>query len=208
MKIQLNTNLVPMFSGTYESMWEVVEYNEDGTEEVNVDYEHKDLMRSIAEAYRERTDYIKSELNCPFIKKLQFDGTFYSPREYNFKTDELDFTITVDYKEMLLAVKELKDDKAFSDFLHDHYATRDGFWSYTPDNYRDILLALSDKNNNEFKQSVGALIRYLGLSNIKNHGGYSIEEMVYEDWQSNGYGGLDYKVVDRFKLPAREVKPL
>ncbi|MDP2720537.1 MAG: hypothetical protein Q8O75_01160 [bacterium] len=195
MQIKLNTNLVPLFSGTYESRWEVSEYNEEGTEEVEVDYEQVDLMESIAGVYQKNAGYILSELNCAFIKKLTFDGTFESPREYNFKTDVLDFTIEVVKTKLLNTLKSLKNDKKFEEFLRENYTSYDGFMSFTPNNYPDLYNEITGEGR-EFEQAIGALITYLAKSNITEHGGYSIEEMIHEDWQGNGYNGLSYSIVE------------
>ncbi|MDO8611149.1 MAG: hypothetical protein Q7R95_11540, partial [bacterium] len=112
MQIKLNTNLVPIFSGTYETFWEVNECDDNGNE-VDINYNHQDLMKSIAGVYQENADYILSELKCPFIKKLTFDGTFYSPREYNFSTDQLDFTIEVNKTQLIKTLNSLENDDYF-----------------------------------------------------------------------------------------------
>jgi hypothetical protein len=204
MKIQLNTNLIPIFTGTYESpFWEVREYNEDGSEEMEVDYNFKELMATIAKAYHNKEDYILSELNVPFIKSIKFNGEFYSPRAYNFSTDTLDFEVDINKKELMAKLEELKNDQGFEKYLHDHFTSYDGFWSNTPNNYNDLVNEIKtwgkstntiDGYGREFDQAIGALITYLaGLNNKYND--YSIEEMVANRWQGNGYGGLDYKIV-------------
>ena len=78
MKVTLNTNLVPMFSGTYESIWDIVEYNEEGTEEVMVDYDQQDFMASIASVYQDNEEQIQTDLNCSFLRGLHFTGKTYS----------------------------------------------------------------------------------------------------------------------------------
>ncbi len=194
MTIKLNTNLVPLFSGTYDTFWEVRECADNG-DELEVDYKHEDLMQSIAEAYQANAAYILSELGCPFIEKLSFDGTFESPSEYNFRTDVLDFTIEVDEVELLQKLVDLKDNADFAEFLKQHYTSYDGFMSFTPNNHADIEAAIVDKNN-DFERSVGALISFLAKHEIAEcGGGCTIEEMVHEDWEGNGYGGLDYEIV-------------
>ena len=189
MKTILNTNLVPMFSGTYESIWDIVEYNEEGTEEVMVDYDQQDFMASIASAYQDNELQIQKDLNCTFLRGLHFTGKTYSPREYNFSTDELDFEVKLSITELLQVVKNLEANEEFKTFLHDHYTSYDGFMSLTPNNYRDFKEAIVNRGN-DFDQALGSLIRYLAGKNLQD-----IEETVYEDWQGNGYGGLDYKIV-------------
>jgi len=64
MKVKLNTNLVPMFSGTYETLWEVIETDDNG-KELPVDYDRKEFMRSIIMAYNEHTKDIVEFLAIP-----------------------------------------------------------------------------------------------------------------------------------------------
>ena len=194
MQVKLNTNLVPLFSGTYESIWEVLEVADDG-EELEVDYDLKDLLSSIASVYQENAEYIKSELGASFIKSIRFDGGFNSPREYNFATDTLDFTLEINKAELIRVLKSLEGDQDFEKFLKDNYSSYDGFWSWTPNNYVDIRAEIWGEHE-KFDQALGALITYLAKDNITSEGGTSIESMVFEDWQGNGYGGLDYKIVE------------
>lgn len=184
--MHFNTNLLPIFSGTYYTIWDIVEYDDNG-DEVEVDYDFKDLMRGIASEYAGYNDYIVKELNLPYITKIKFDGGFYSPREYNFSTDCLDFDMTINYRELVKAVKGLKDDQEFKTYLHDHFTSYDGFISFTPNNYDDILSEILTKGN-EFDQSISAITTYLvGEKCLQD-----IEYEVHDSWQGNGYGGTDY----------------
>jgi len=188
MKLQLNTNLIPIFSGTYGTNWEVTECNDDG-DELELDYKHEDLMRSIMGVYQENSKDIVKDLGVKFIKSIKFDGVF-SPREYNFKTDQLDFTLTINLLSMMGELKALKDNKEFSKFLHDNYTSYDGFMSFTPNNYKELRLQILE-GDSEHDQSISALITFLSKDNIKE-----IEGDILEDWGCNGYGGLDYKIVE------------
>jgi hypothetical protein len=194
MIVKLNTGMVNgLFSGTYESIWEPTEYNEEGTEEVEIEYDQKDLMKSIVGVYQQNEKYIVSELSVPFIKSIHFNGTFSSPREYNFSTDVLDFTLNIDKKALYKTLDSLKSDTSFALFLDEHYRSCDGFISFTPNNYVDIIDNIINEGQ-EHNQAIAAVINYLS-KNTEMHGGCSIEEMMQDDWQSNGYNGLDYEVV-------------
>ncbi len=202
MKYELNTNLVPLFSGTYETWWDVSETDDEG-EELEVEYDQQELMKSIAQVYAKKEKYILSEFNCPFLRSIHFTGKTFSPREYNFKTDELDFVADVNESKLRETLAGLKDNKDFATFLHDNYTSYDGFWSFTPNNYAGIVEALTKPTDEHglqqqtchHDQALSAVITYLAKNNIKQHGGVSIEEMLHEDWEGNGYSGLDYKIV-------------
>ena len=190
MKYTLNTNLIPLFSGTYGTEWKPTETIDAG-DELEIEYDFKELMKSIAQVYQKNEAYILSELNCSFIRSIHFTGGTYSPREYNFKTDELDFTVDIDEAKLREALEALRENKDFGAYLRENFTTRDGFISSTPDNYGELHEAIT-KHGREHDQALGALITYLAKGNLEPHGGCSIEEMIHEDWQGNGYGGLEY----------------
>jgi hypothetical protein len=179
-----------MFTGTYEGIWEPTEYNDD-SEEVEIDYKHSDLMQGIKQAYNSGSDYIINELNIPWIKSIKFTDTW-SPREYNFNTDQLDFNLVIDKRAMIKALKSLKNDVGFNTWLREKFTSYDGFWSHTPNNYFDLCDELINESGEEYDQSIGALITYLAGDKTLD----DIEYMIHDDWQGNGYGGLNYKVVN------------
>lgn len=192
MRVELNTNLVhKLFSGTYETIWKVDEYDDNGNE-LEVNYKHDDLLKSIAKEYQNNSQKIVEEIGCPFLKSVKFLGTFYSPSEYNFSTDTLDFVADLDFRLMRLTLlNELNGDANFQTFLKDNYSSYDGFWSHTPNNYDDLLDEIKTKGN-QYEQAIGALLSYYSTNNIK---GNDLEYDIYDDWQGNGYGGLDYTIV-------------
>lgn len=192
-KIELNTDLVRgLFSGTYNTAWEVHEYADNGDEQY-IEYDNKAFMQTIAQAYHGHEQAIIEALNIPFIKNIHFTGSFYSPREYNFATDSLDFTLTINRKAMLAVVEELATDEAFNAHLQEQYTSYDGFMSFTPNNYKELKQALVTRNN-RYEQAIGALIQYLAWDILNTDEWYaSIEGAIHEDWSCNGYGGLDYE---------------
>ena len=188
-KIKLNTNLIPIFCGTYESKWDIAYYADSG-DELAVEYTHDDLMKGIVSVYADESDYILKEFNLEFINGIKFSGDYNSPREYNFSTDRIDFTLDIDYELMLETARALIGDDKYEAWLKEHYTSYDGFWSYTPNTSKGIVEAIEGKKY-EYHQAVGALITYLtGMKTIRD-----IEYMVHDTWQGNGYGGTDYKVV-------------
>lgn len=204
--ITLNTGLTQFFSGTYETQWEPKEYDDDGND-LPLVYSHKDLMKSIATEYANHSDYILDELQevMPFIRKISFPKTFASPKEYNFSTDVIDYEVTIAKGEMMKVVKGLKDDKEFQDFLYENYTSRDGFWSWTPNNYDSLLYQLEKEDeNDQYVQAISALMNFLQHPNtydvkasVTSPLYESIEESVHDHWRANGYGGLDYSIDEK-----------
>ena len=75
-------------------------------------------------------NYLKRVLPSASVK-----GTgVYHPRQYNFSSDELEFTVSFDTKEYLALEENAFNDPEFNDFLRDNYKSYDGFFSYLADN--------------------------------------------------------------------------
>lgn len=193
--LHLNTSMIDgIFTGTYENIWEVEDHDDDGHEPY-IDYDFKEFMQSIVHAYQNEEEYIKDELNIDFIINLKFPGGHYSPREYNFSTDSLDIDITIDLEKFNSTLESLKNDQEFDKFLHDNYTSYDGFWSWTPNNYPELYEQIKTQGN-RYDQAMSAVINYLIYKEFKNTNlTNSIEYYVYDNWQGNGYGGLDYKTL-------------
>lgn len=68
-------------------------------------------------------------------------GAIYSPRYYNYETDNIDFEISFNYKDLLNHIECSKDE--FQDYLYENHSSYDGFCSFVKNNYSDWL--------NEFK---------------------------------------------------------
>lgn len=186
----MNSDLIPLFSGTYETIWNAHEYDDNGYE-FELDYTTKDLMKSITEAYQENTIAILNDLRgkVDFIENIEFLGTYYSPRQYNFSTDVIDFTLTINWAKLLKTLHKLKKDKLFHKFLKDNFSSYDGFISFTPDNFDDLETEILN-DLQESEQSIGAIIQYLTSNDFL----HEIEMNIWDYWSGNGYCGLDYKI--------------
>lgn len=176
-----NTGLINgIFSGTYGTIWD----------HCTIDYDFKDFMNTILEAYQDRSSYILQELSIPWIKNLYFTG-FYSPRQYNFENDELNIDMIIDttaMKKNLMKVVNTNKESIHM-YLVDNYSSYDGFMSFTP-NTVDALITAIFEEKDSYHQAVAAFINFLTKDR------FNIEPSVYEHYIENGYYGLDYKVVE------------
>lgn len=182
MILKLNTNLIPLFTGTYENIWEV-------SEELNAMYDRNEFMKSIVRAYKANEAMIVREIDLSFVKSIKFTGKYYSPRYYNFSTDTLDFNLNVDKKKLYKILDRLSKDTKFDAWLKENFSHRSGFISFTPNNYKDLATQIKTEGD-EFEQSIGAMIQYLLLDEESKLS--QIETEIYEDWSGNGYYGLNY----------------
>jgi len=163
MQVKLNTDLVPFFSGTYNTIFDLShKYDND-----DYDIDHNEYMDNILEAYKSM-DIFK---NIDFVKKVEFIG-WYSPKFYNYGNDELDFVVDIDKKELLKTLNNLNN-KEFKDFLKNNYSSYSGFVSFTSNDYKELY----DKAIMGDEQSIGAILTYL-LKDELEHIEYSVYERV------------------------------
>ena len=201
MQVELNTNLVSLFSGTYESLWDIDVESKMSEEQYqaweankdlsfNVEFEFKDFMQSIVEAYQQIEDDIVDDLDIPWLSDIKFTGKHNSPREYNFSTDTLDFNAEIDIPKLVKWIDDQDDN--FNQWLKKNFSSCDGFWSWTPNNVIDLKNAIIEENN-KFDQAIGECIQYTDEDREVMNG---LEEQAHDYWRSNGYCSLDYKVVE------------
>lgn len=108
-------------------------------------------------------------------KNITVDNfSYYHPQFYNFETDEINFTITLDKNLLAKLFEEYQNNDEFIDFLK-RYQSYDGFWSWMAadkqefieqceneeKNWRSLAQILTynardflDKNQNDFEQDV------------------------------------------------------
>ena len=191
MIVELNTGMIDnIFSGTYETIWEVREDETDDGKILYPEYDKKDLIESIKDAYQaNKEDFLELFKDIDFIIDLDFKG-FYSPREYDFKTDELDIDFSIDEFKLVRLADSLKNDGDFNKYLRDRYSSYDGFMSFTPNNYKEFAKQIKTMGY-ESDQAISSLINYL-IDGVKP----SLELDTYYYWSENDYCGLDYEYIE------------
>jgi hypothetical protein len=84
-------------------------------------------------ASRYWVDRFKDRLSETGVQaKVKYTG-HWSPKEYNFRSDEADFALTISKAEVARLVALCLADERFPERLHDLYAGRDGFMSFVTD---------------------------------------------------------------------------
>jgi hypothetical protein len=104
----------------------------------------------------------------------------YSPKFYNFGTDEIVMDVTFNKTKVLQLVKN--ECEIFNQFLKDDYTSYDGFTSFTSNNYDDWLV---DFQENEVR-SIGAVLTYLFQDSItynKSQFEFFVNEGVGNYWE-------------------------
>ena len=186
MKVTLNSNLFPIIRvGMYDSHissdsifddYTINDDKENGYIHYDSDYFWENFQN---DKYKKRINELASEFldgkidNDNGIEITIKCKEIYSPKEYNFATDEIVMDVTYSKMKILQVVK--KDTETFNQFLKDNYTSYDGFMSFTSNNYDDWLV---DFEENEIR-SVGAVLSYLFQERITENR-YEFETFVVE----------------------------
>lgn len=174
MKVTLNSNLFPIINvGMYnsnissENVFDdhtIIEDKENGYIHYDVDYfwsnfQNDKYVKRIQEL---ASEYLEGKIdNGNGIEITIKCKEIYSPKFYNFGTDEIVMDVTFNKTKVLQVVR--KERETFNQFLKDNYTSYDGFTSFTSNNYNDWL---TDFENNEVR-SIGSVLTYLFQDSIK-----------------------------------------
>jgi hypothetical protein len=193
MKVTLNSNLFPIINvGMHNSNISSENVFDDYT--INDDkengYIHYDVNYFWSNFQNDK--YVKriQELASEYLNGKLDNGNgieitikckeIYSPKFYNFGTDEIVMDVTFNKTKVLQLVKN--ECEIFNQFLKDNYSSYDGFTSFTSNNYNDWLF---DFKNNEVR-SIGSVLTYLFKESItynKSQFEFFVNEGVGNYWE-------------------------
>lgn len=174
MKANLNTNLLPIINvGMYESPLDsnytldpyiIEEDLKEGYIFFNPDvFSYFFNNDAYVKTVRDLAEEYLTDIETKLFKIVEV-GEIYSPKYYNFSTDNLEFT--VEYNKTKIINFAHNTAKSFNKFLKENYTSYDGFLSYTSNNFNDWLKGF----NNDNEQEIGAILRFiLEVSNSENH---------------------------------------
>lgn len=165
MKANLNTNLFPIINvGMYYSC--ISPENVFDSYNIDDDFEN-DFSEYNADQFWDNFDFDKyktkiQELAADFLtyeiddNEIKIEaGELYSPKYYNFDTDNIELTVEFDKVKILNNV--FKDVNTFDTFLRENYSSYDGFCSFTANNFEEWYIDYKD----EKETAIGALLTYL-----------------------------------------------
>ena len=188
MTIKLNTNLFPIISvamyGTYldpDSMFDsymIESDKEEGYIHFDLDYFWNNFQSDkYKQAIKERAHtFINGKHSENNVWVLIKAGEIYSPKYYNFSNDEIDLDVTFSKSKVLNEVN--KNITKFNEFLKERYSSRDGFNSFTSNNYIEWL----EDYNNEVDTSIGAVLTYLFQETIEENRENFIQHVCCDDY--------------------------
>lgn len=202
----ISSNLFPcIFVGMYDTLLSPVSYQEDMCEYCR-DTEHPFSYFTVDSDKWEQeildcsADFVCDEV-VPIMRKYGVQDitveSIYSPKYYNFETDCLYFTVHMveGWREKMhkfLADFRKDSSTKFTDYIHEHWHSCDGFMSFMPQDI-DEVEAFEDKN-----RCLGA---YLTLC-LLNEDAIGLAEQFYEDTAEwlyfNSTAGKTHNVLDDY----------
>lgn len=136
MKVNSISDVIGYTLDTYSTFcWYESIADEDMQEETEIDHEGyrqdlADLQETVLNNYTDGT-----------VKSFKTTGS-YSPREYNFSTDNSELEITVNYTNLKAYVVKHRAD--FESYLRETFTSYDGFMSYVANNWTDFFKEMSE----------------------------------------------------------------
>ena len=125
----------PLFHGFYGSIWEPnLEQEESELEHgQELEFDNKDYQNEIGKAYCEAIKELLSE----YVTEINFEKII-SPREYNFTNDKIACEVRLS-KTNLDSLKQLiyANQSEFELFLKENYSSRDGFYSFYSNEFKE-----------------------------------------------------------------------
>lgn len=208
MKANLNTNLFPIISvSMYCSTLDPDQFFyrgqiDDDKEEgyIFFDSEYFDDNfdnAAYTKAVEKRADYFltgRHEANGIEIE-IQ-TGEIYSPKAYNFATDNID--LEVKYNKTKVRQYAKANRKEFNQFLKERYSSYDGFHSHTANNFEQWLEDFNEDN----VQSIGAALTFIFLDEIEDFRNSFYEdckgELFYNDFVDTAAIDAEQKMVESY----------
>ena len=146
------------------------------------DIRYKDYEKALAQQCCEWVeDQLQQILDDKDIK-VEFEEVS-SPREYNFRNDSIDCTVTVDLDKVMNFVKESSEE--FQKYLEEEYTSYDGFHSYYSSKIADWL----DPEEWTLTHQVGAVLDFVIKEWFHRNHRYADESML---WYAEDFTPMEY----------------
>lgn len=126
---------------------------------------YKNFEKSVCEQAVDALFYSLDD--APEITGIRFIA-LHSPKYYNFETDKIEMEIDCDWKHIVEYARD-KMRQDFDQYLRDNFTSRDGFWSFVPNNAIEFFNDLDD----DFEKLSQVLLEYF----ILNH----LDRELYQD---------------------------
>ena len=175
MKKKINTNLFPIIHfGMYgsilspDNMFDDYQINEEfknGDIPYNADYfnDNFEYPKYVKEIQHQASLFLDGKREANGISIGITAGEIYSPKYYNFETDQIDLEVEYNTEEVLKYARENMVE--FDTFLKENYSSYDGFSSSTANNYSEWVEDFAEEND----QSIGAVLTFIFKDELEEY---------------------------------------
>lgn len=185
MKISMNTSILPIVNvGMYQSTlapdfvfseWlcapdlleQLTDEEKDYCEEASCYHFDKDAYDRVVAKYA--IELVAEFLGCiaPLIQVSLVNGaTINSPSYYNYRTDRLDFDVSIDETELNKIISMVEKDHVFFSWLRNTYRSYPGYICLMPSTKEEFTKAISGK---DIERAVAAYLMFLFDQSITNN---------------------------------------
>ena len=211
-KIKLNSTIIGLglfstYHGYGDSDWVLQEDNiqhdfEESSTNISPNYYYRNFdNKKYMEVWNERVfTYIEHTLFKEIFSGMDLKFSmlnlgYWSPREYNFDCDSCDFELKLDwdlfYQRIIAYTNNNKEE--FEEYLNENYSSRDGFMSFTANNYEDWLEDFDNKRVQEIAAVLSLIInKEYTQEQIQEDALYDVfNDLFYDEF-------VDYTELDKF----------
>ena len=177
--INWSTSIFPGFyeselynSDTLFNITENCKYDDEIKDDEYYDFVNDGYEKFEKEVCEQAVDALFYNLDdAPEITGMKFI-TLHSTKYYNFETDKLEIEIDCDWQHILeYAQKTMRQD--FDSYLRENFTSRNGFWSFVPNNAGEFFAELDD----DFERLSQVLLEFYLLNHLDKE---RYQEQLYE----------------------------
>lgn len=161
---------LPVFSGFYGTHFECdceETIIEDGKTSDDYEFDYKEYHDRVARACVGKVEAKLHELGLPCsITFLRLD----SPREYNFRNDEIVVLIRLLVSDLKVLIKDVKENylNEFEAYLIENHKSRDGFCSFIPHTSKEWFKTCLKKDYERFDCCLSSFLHFYLSANDYN----------------------------------------
>ena len=200
MRIKLNTDLLPVVSvGMYESslsmdsMFDEEFCRMHSSESLTEDEKKRFYIIVDSNEYADVVEKYGLEALGDFFRDIREheglditladeEAELYSPKEYNFRTDELEFTIELSEATFGKIISLALENDEFWKWAKKRYRSYDGFICFMPNNRSEFIRQLGE---GQLDRIVASYLTFLGETAYDCNGEFGYTYSIYEKIKTN-----------------------
>ena len=155
-----------IFPGFYETFLDDFCFDSEPEAPEGFYYDCRDFSTYAQEVGKLWTEELNASAAGDVIKSIKFKGID-SPRFYNYTTDKLELLVDIN-KHNLNKYCYHEHASEFNDYLRENWSSRDGFYSFIPNNIKDF----------KAEENVEIMIEFYLLNTIDNLEDFEVD--IYE----------------------------